>query len=40
MEGVAEIEWKFTQDAEFVSATIKVSEVGLNAKPDCAKEVL
>lgn len=40
VEGVSEIEWKFSQGQEFVTATIKVEEVGLNAKPDCAKEVL
>jgi hypothetical protein len=40
IENISEITWKFTQDEEFVTATIKVSEVGLMIKKDCSKEVL
>lgn len=40
VEGVSAIEWKYSNDEEFVSATIRVSEIGLHDKPDCAKEVL
>lgn len=40
VENVSAIEWRFNQASEFVTATITVEEVGLNVKPDCAKEVL
>lgn len=40
VEGVTEIKWEFTQEAEFVTATIKVEEIGLKDGPNCAKEVL
>jgi hypothetical protein len=40
VEGVEKITWEFNQDEEFVTATVKVREVGLSVKADCSKEVL
>jgi hypothetical protein len=40
VEGVSTITWEFSQNEEFVTATIRVREVGLNVKADCSKEVL
>lgn len=40
LENVAKITWEFNQDEEFVTATIKVNEVGLSVQKDCGKDVL
>jgi len=40
VENVAELEWYFDQNEEFVTAWVKLSEVGLTVEPDTKKETL
>ena len=40
VDNLAELEWYFSQEGEFITAWIKVSEVGLTITPDCEKETL